>query len=68
VWIELEPDKYAHTDTELTDHQAPRETKVRHEIARRLSCVCGNFSEREFEELVRKMAERQLRDERRQRW
>jgi len=70
VWIQLEPNKYAYIETasEPIQHQALREEKVRSEIARRLSCVCGNFSEREFNELVSKMAERQLLDERRQRW
>ena len=68
VRIQLKADKYAQVDSELIEHQALREEKVRSEIARRLSCVCGNFSEREFQELVSKMAERQLLDERRQRW
>jgi acetylornithine deacetylase/succinyl-diaminopimelate desuccinylase-like protein len=68
VWIRLNPQKYVQTDIELIEHQALREDKVREEIARRLSCVCGNFSEHDFQELVSKMAERQLLDERRQRW
>jgi hypothetical protein len=68
AWILLKATKYVQTDIELTEHQALREDKVRDDIARRLSCVCGNFSEREFQELVSKMAERQLLDERRQRW
>jgi hypothetical protein len=70
AWIQVIPNKYAYieADSEPVRHQAPREDKVRDEIARRLSRVCGNFSEHEFQELVSKMAERQLRDERRQRW
>jgi hypothetical protein len=68
VWKQVKLDKFVHTDIDLSDHQALREDKVREEIARRLSCICGNFSEHEFQELVSKMAERQLRDERRQRW
>jgi hypothetical protein len=68
VWIPLKVDKYEQADAELTEHQALREDKVRDEIARRLRCVCGNFSAREFQELVSKMAKRQLMDERRQRW
>jgi hypothetical protein len=68
VWIQLEPEQYAPTEVDLVEHQALREDKVRSEIARRVRGVCGNFSEREFRELVNKMAERQLRDERRQRW
>ena len=66
--FQVNPDKNTEIGTDLTDHQSLREDKVRDEIARRLSCVCGNFSEREFRELVSKMAERQLLDERRQRW
>lgn len=70
AWIQLKTNKYEYMESnpELGQHQALREEKVRSEIARRLSCVCGNFSEREFQELVSKMAERQLLDERRQRW
>ena len=68
VWIQLKADKYEQVDAELIEHQALREDKVRDEIARRLRCVCGNFSAVEFQELVSKMAERQLLDERRLRW
>jgi hypothetical protein len=68
VWIQLKADKFVQTDIDLIEHQPLREDKVREEIARRLGRVCGNFSEHEFQELVSKMAERQLRDERRQRW
>lgn len=69
-WMKVIPNKYSYieADSEPTGHQAHREDRVRDEIARRLSRVCGNFSENEFQELVSKMAERQLRDERRQRW
>ena len=69
-WIQVIPNKYAYieADSEPTRPQDHREDKVRDEIAQRLSRVCGNFSENEFQELVSKMAERQLRDERRQRW
>jgi hypothetical protein len=69
-WIQVIPNKYGYieADSEPTRPQAHREDKVRDEIARRLSRVCGNFSEKEFRELVTKMAERQVRDERRQRW
>jgi hypothetical protein len=68
AWILLKADEYVHTDIEVTEHQALREEKVREEIARRVGRVRGGFSEHEFQELVSKMAERQLRDERRQRW
>jgi hypothetical protein len=64
----LESEKYPNIDVALTEHHAVREEKVRDEIARRVRCVCGNFSEQEFQELVSKMAERQLLDERRRRW
>jgi hypothetical protein len=69
-WTQVIPNKYAsiEADSQPVRHQALREGKVRDEIARRLSRVCGNFSEQEFQELVSKMAERQLQDERRQRW
>ena len=66
--IQLKPERYAITDPDVIEHHAPREDQVRAEIASRLSRVCANFSPHEFKKLVRKMAERQLRDERRLRW
>jgi hypothetical protein len=68
VWAPLNPETYAQTDADLIEHQALREDKVREEIARRLSRVRGNFSDHDFQTLVSLMAERQLLDERRQRW
>jgi cytidylate kinase len=64
----LEANKYVNADPEMCAHRTLREDKVRNEIARRVRCVCANLAEHEFQELVSKMAERQLRDEQRQRW
>jgi hypothetical protein len=64
----LESRKKVHTDSALTELHARREQEVREEIARRLRRVCGNFSAEDFDRLVQKMAERQLRDERRLVW
>jgi hypothetical protein len=63
----LEPEK-VYTDSSLSRLHALREKEVREDIATRLRCVCGNFSDDDFDRLVHKMAERQLRDERRPVW
>jgi hypothetical protein len=63
----LEPEK-VYTDSVLSEVHARREKQVREEIAARLRCVCDNFSHDDFERLVQKMAERQVRDERRLVW
>ena len=47
---------------------ALREEKVREDIARRLKKVCANLSDDDFERLVKLMAARQVRCERRQSW
>ena len=65
--IQLKPEK-VYTDSSLSELHALREKEVREEIAGRLRCVCGNFSHDDFDRLVQKMAERQLRDERRLIW
>jgi hypothetical protein len=64
----LESREKVYTDLSVTALHALREKEVREEIARRLRRVCGNFSEEDFERMVQKMAERQLRDERRLLW
>jgi hypothetical protein len=64
----LESSEKVYTDSALTELHALREKEVREEIARRLRRVCVDFSEADFEQLVKKMAERQLRDERRLVW
>ena len=65
--IQLKPEK-VYTDSSLSELHALREKVVREEIAARLRCVCDNFSQDEFDRLVQKMAERQLKDERRLVW
>jgi hypothetical protein len=64
---QLEPEK-VYTESALSEVHARREKEVREEIATRLRCVCGNFSHDDFDRLVQKMAERQVRDERRLVW
>jgi hypothetical protein len=63
----LESQEKVHTNP-LTELHALREKQVREEIAKRLRGVCGNFAEEDFDRLVKKMAERQVRDERRLIW
>jgi hypothetical protein len=65
---QLESPEKVYTDSSLTELHALREKQVREEIAKRLRGVCTDFSAADFEQLVKKMAERQLRDERRLVW
>jgi hypothetical protein len=65
--LQLEPEQ-VYTDSALSERYALREKEVREEIAARLRCVCGNFSNEDFDRLVQRMAERQVRDERRLVW
>jgi hypothetical protein len=64
----LESQEKVYTDSALSERHALREKQVREEIATRLRRVCGNFPQEDFDKLVKKMAERQLRDERRLIW
>jgi hypothetical protein len=64
----LASEEKIYTDSVISELHALREQQVREEIARRLRRVCGCFSDEDFEKLVQKMAERQLRDERRLVW
>lgn len=64
----LESPEKVHTDSTLSELHALREKQVREDIAKRLRSVCVDFSHDDFDRLVKKMAERQLRDERRLIW
>jgi hypothetical protein len=64
----LESEQKVYTDSAISELHTLREQEVREEIARRIRKVCGCFSEEDFEKLVRTMAERQLKDERRLVW
>lgn len=66
--LSLESQEKVYIDSALTELHALREKEVREEIATRLRCVCSNFSQDDFDRLVQKMAERQVRDERRLIW
>jgi hypothetical protein len=63
----LQPEK-VYTDSVLSERHALREKEVREEIAGRLRGVCASFSHDDFDHLVQKMAERQVKDERRLLW
>jgi hypothetical protein len=65
---QLEPQKKIYTDSTLSELHALREKEVREEIATRLRSVCDKLSREDFDRLVEKMAERQVRDERRLLW
>jgi len=64
----LESPEKAYTDSALSELHALREKQVREEIAKRLRPVCCDFSREDFDRLVKKIAERQVRDERRLVW
>ena len=65
---QLESPEKVYTDSRLSELHALRERQVREDIAKRLRSVCVDFSHEDFDRLVKKMAERQLRDERRLLW
>lgn len=64
----MEASEHVYSESGMAEVHALREQKVREEIARRLKKVCANFSDDEFEKLVKLMAARQVRCERRQSW
>jgi uncharacterized protein YPO0396 len=64
----LESPENVYTDSVLIERHALREKQLREEIAKRLRKVCGNFSQADFDGLVKKIAEREVRDERRLVW
>ena len=61
-------EQQAYKDPGMAELHSLREKVVREDITRRLRGVCSNFSDDEFERLVRLMAARQVRCERRQAW
>lgn len=65
---QLEREDPAATDKALADLHAQREQTVRDDVARRLRPVCADLPEDDFMELVRQIAERQIRQERRLVW
>jgi hypothetical protein len=64
----LDSEQRAFADSAVREVHAVREKAVRDDIARRVRPMCSHCSEEEFKELVRKMADRQVRSERKQSW
>jgi hypothetical protein len=64
----LESEEYVYNESSIAESHFLRESTVREDIARRLKGVCSNFSDDEFDGLVKLMAARQVRCERRQSW
>jgi hypothetical protein len=60
----LGSEEHPFSDSTLDEIHSLREKAVREDIARRLKRVCNSFPEDEFEELVTKMADRQVKRER----
>jgi hypothetical protein len=67
-WGVLTLDEHVHSDSRMAEIHSLREKAVREDITRRLRRVCSNFSDDEFEGLVKLMAARQVKCERRQSW
>ena len=61
-------EEHAYSDSGIDEVHSLREKVVREDITRRLRGVCSDFSDDEFEKLVRLMAARQVSCERRQTW
>jgi hypothetical protein len=61
-------DEHAFSDSGMAEVHSLREKNVREDISHRLRGVCANFSDDEFEQLVKLMAARQVRCERRLSW
>jgi NADH:ubiquinone oxidoreductase subunit C len=55
-------------ESSMAEVHSLREKIVREDIARRLRRVCSDLADDEFEQLVRLMAARQVKCERRQSW
>jgi hypothetical protein len=64
----LDSEERVLSDSAVNDVHAVREQAVREEIARRVRRVCSHCSDDEFKELVRKMADQQVRYERKLSW
>jgi hypothetical protein len=64
----LASEQYVYSESSIAEIHSARENAVREDIARRLKGVCSNFSDDEFDKLVKLMAARQVRCERRQNW
>jgi hypothetical protein len=65
---QLESKEKVYAESALRELHALREREVREEISRRLRKVCASFPDDDFDQMVEKMAQRQLRDERRLVW
>jgi hypothetical protein len=64
----LDAEEHAYQDPALTEIHAAREKSVRDDVARRLRRVCSHCDEEDFRNLVRKIADQKVRDERKPVW
>lgn len=64
----LKSNEHVFSDSGMAEIHSLRESAVREDIARRLRSVCSHFSDDEFEKLVKLMAARQVKCERRRSW
>lgn len=66
-WV-LGSEEHEFGDSPVDEVHARREKEVREDIARRLKPVCSNFPDDEFQKLVKTMADKQVKCERRLIW
>jgi len=66
--LSLDSQQSIPADSALATLHTIREKAVREDIARRVRRVCSHCTDAEFAELVRKMAEQQVRYERKLTW
>lgn len=64
----LGSEEHASGDATVEEIHSRREKEVRDDIARRLRPVCSNFPDDEFQKLVKTMADKQVKCERRLLW
>jgi hypothetical protein len=67
-WRFVDSEQGFFADSAVREVHAVREKAVRDDIARRVRPACSHCSEEEFNELVRKMADQQVRSERKLSW
>lgn len=66
--LTLGSEEHAFGEPTVDEIHSRREKEVRDDIARRLKPVCSNFPDDEFQKLVKTMADKQVKCERRLLW
>jgi hypothetical protein len=66
--LALGSEEHGFGDPTVDEIHARREQEVREDIARRIKPLCPNFPDDEFQKLVKTMADKQVKQERRLIW